>query len=415
MFALIDCNNFYVSCEQVFNPRLKKKPVVVLSNNDGCIIARSPEVKALGVEMGAAVFKYRELFAKEKVEVLSSNYTLYGDMSARVMSILDELGYPLHIYSIDEAFLQLPSLSAQELENLAHFIKERIYQWTGLPVSIGIAPTQTLAKAANKIAKKTSSICVFANIEDVDRPLSTFPVQDLWGIGRKLGAFLNDEGIRTALQLKSCSDAWIKKHLSVSGLRLVWELRGISCIEWEDIPSLPKTIVSSRSFGKEVTSIEVLKQAVATFTSRAAEKLRTNNALAGFLSVFVTTNPFGKNPLYSNTASLNLASPTSYTPDLIHSAHLILDSLFKEGYSYKKAGIMLGDIVSNAGQQLDIFNPINPKKDTVMRIVDEINHSFGKGALTLGAEGVDKPWKGAASRCSQQFTTRWDEILHVEA
>ncbi len=407
--ALIDCNNFFASCEQMFNPKLLGKPLVVLSSNDGCIVARSKEAKALGIGMGVPAFKYRELFYREKVEILSSNFALYGDMSERVMATLEQFGFPLEIYSIDEAFLRLPPM---DFEALGHEIRNTVKQWTGLPVSIGIGSTKTLAKAANKLAKSGAGVVALKTEEEITKRLKDFPVGDLWGIGAGYTQRLKEGGVYTALQLKNASDAWIKKTLSVGGLRTAWELRGIPC-ETEG-SELPKTVVCSRSFGKEVCTFNELQEAVASFAALAGERLRNQEVACSHLSVFATTNRFHQD-YESKSASIRLSSPTSYTPELIKRALQALGSIFQEGRAYKRAGVMLADLVSERERQLDIWSGSLEKKESVMHLLDEINHTYGKKAIHFAAEGIAPAWKPQSSKRSPQYTTCWDEIPVAKA
>ncbi len=408
-FALTDCNNFFASCEQLFNPKLQGRPVVVLSNNDGCIVARSKEAKALGIAMGTPAFKYRELFFREKVEALSSNFALYGDMSERVMTTLEQFGFPLEIYSIDEAFLRVPEM---DFEAIGHQIRDTVKQWTGLPVSMGIGSTKTLAKAANKIAKGGAGVVALRTEEEIVKHLKDFPVRDLWGIGSGYAERLKEGGIYTALQLRNSSDAWIKKTLSVGGLRTVWELRGTPC-EIESA-ELPKTVVSSRSFGKEIYTLKDLQEAVATFASTAGKRLREQEVACTYLSVFATTNRFQQD-YDSRSASIRLSSPTSYTPDLIKHALQALDGIFQEGRAYKRAGVMCADLVSEHQRQLDIWSSGLDKKEALMHLVDEINHTYGKKTIHFAAEGMTPAWKPQSSKRSPLYTTAWEDIPVAKA
>lgn len=416
VFALVDCNNFFASCERVFNPKLIGRPLVILSSNDGCVISRSPEAKALGIKMGAPAFQHRDLFRQKRVVVLSSNFALYADMSARVMATLEQLGFPVHVYSIDEAFLKLPPLADAELKKIGKHIRETVRQWTGIPIAAGIAATKTLAKAANELAKKLGSgVLAITELEARDRALATLSVEDIWGIGPSHSAFLHDHGIDTALELQKSPDEWLKKHLTIGGLRTVWELRGISSIEEEDDEALAKSIVCSRSFGRDVTELSDLKEAVATYASRIGEKLRAQEALAGFLSVFITTKHYGTKPYYSQSAYVRLPVPSSFTPDLIHHAIHALETIFKKGYSYKKAGVYVTDIVTENALQLDIWSPITAlrKKESLMHVMDKINLEYGKKSLIFASEGIDQSWKSKSIRRSQLFTTSWDQLPTV--
>lgn len=419
LFALVDCNNFYVSCERVFNPRLWNQPVVILSNNDGCVIARSNESKALGIPMGAPAFKYRDLFKKQRVFVLSSNYELYGEMSHRVMQTLAPFAPEMEIYSIDEAFLQMDPSASANLAEESRKIKQTVYQWTGIPVSIGIAPTKTLAKAANRHAKKKLPQEGFFIMNDPDlqkRILSDMPVEDVWGIGRQITAKLNRFQIYSAWDLASTDDAWIKKHLTVVGLRTVWELRGTPCLSLEEVPAPKKSIVCSRSFGVEVTEETEMAEALASYTARAAEKLRQQGSAASFIEVFLCTNRFKEGPSYANGAQLVLPQPTDYTPHLIHLAKHALHKIFRSGFAYKKVGIMLGGLVPNGSFQQDLFYEPQlsvQKQRQLMQLMDRTNRRYGKDTLKFAAQGVAQRWKMQRNRCTPHFTTRWEDLLSI--
>lgn len=415
IFALVDCNNFYVSCERVFNPKLEEKPVIVLSNNDGCVVARSDEVKALGVKMGIPVFKCKDLIKKHRIHVYSSNYALYGDMSQRVMDTLAQFTPDLEIYSIDEAFLSLSGFTSLNLTQYGKHIKNTIKKWTGIPVSIGIGPTKTLAKIANHIAKKNPQFEGVFDITEhpqIDVLLDSIEVADVWGIGYQYSQFLNQNGIYTALQLKNAPDKWIKKHLTVVGLRTVDELRGISCIPLEQVAPPKKGIISSRSFGRPVETLPELKEAVATYVSRAAEKLRSQKSVASCVHVFLTTNRFKDEPQYSNYATFWLPIPTAYTPDLIHYAHQNLGKMFKPGYRYKKAGIMLTGILSQQQVQLNLITPsYHPSREKIlMKTIDQINARWGSDTVKYAVAGIQRLWKMRQSKKSPRFTTHWKEI-----
>jgi len=391
------------------------RPLVILSNNDGCIVARSAEAKALGIPMGAPAFHYRELFQRQKVIALSSNYILYGDMSHRVMSTLEQFGHPVDVYSIDEAFLSLPLLPPSELMEIGTHIRQTIKQWLGLPIAIGIAATQTLAKAANKIAKKNKQGVMTLTEENIlDTHLAELLVEDIWGIGRGHSATLHKKGITTALQLKNCDDLWIKKQCGVQTLRTVWELRGIVCSQEEDKNALSKSLISSRSFTKPLLTLSELNEAIATFASIAGEKLRAEKACAGFVSVFLASSPFNtQQPYYSNAIHIRLPSPSAYTPDLILAAQNGLKNIFKQGIAYKKAGICLGEIIPEFGMQLDLWTPLEKldKKRVLMEKIDALNQKWGKKSIFYAAEGVNPSWKPQHSRSSPHYTTSWKDLI----
>lgn len=416
VFALVDCNNFYASCERVFRPKLRNVPVVVLSNNDGCVIARSKEAKQLGIPMGAPAFKYAEIFRQQGVAVCSSNYTLYGDMSSRVMQTLSRFSPDIQVYSIDEAFLLFEPHRAKEVSGE---LRKTVQKWTGIPVSVGIAPTKTLAKVANHCAKKnTESDGVFLLVDPAlqESILRELPVGEVWGIGRQIAETLNRHSIRTAWQLREAEDGWIKKHLSVVGLRTVWELRGVSCLELEDAPQSKKSIMCAKSFGRPVFELCELEEAVAAYMARAAEKVRLQKSVAGFIQVFLTTNPHQFEEYYGNRAQVVLPQPTAYTPDLIHYAKQALKSIFVPGLRYKKAGVLLGGFEAEGGFQLDLFEAndhLLEKQRAIMSLMDKANKQYGKKVLRMAAEGAKQPWKARASSCSPRFTTQWDELVKV--
>jgi DNA polymerase V len=397
-YALIDCNNFFVSCERVFNPKLLHRPVVILSNNDGCVISRSKEAKDLKIPMGAPAFQYRETFSRNNVAVLSSNFALYGDMSERVMTVLEDFGFPMEIYSIDEAFLEVDS------DTIALEIRSRVHRWTGIPISVGIGATKTLAKVGNDLAKKRDDgIC---HLSDPAPIFMQLPVQEIWGIGAQIACSLNQLGIYYVGELIGQSDAWIQKHFSVALLRTVLELRGISCLGLEELAPPKKGIVCSRSFGKLISSLEDLKEAVATFTAHGAEKLRNQYSVAGYMTVFV----IGKDR-FPRSASRALTQPTSYTPHLISHAHQLLSELYHDGQSYRKAGIMFHNISSQDETQLDLFQALGSRD--LMNIVDEINRKKRKKAIFFAAEGTSSAWKPLSGHQSPHFTTEWKQLLII--
>lgn len=401
-YSLVDCNSFFVSCERLFNPKLERRPVVVLSNNDGCVIARSKEAKAIGIPMGAPAFECRQLFLRYNVAVLSSNFSLYGDISCRVMETLESFGYPLEVYSIDEAFMEIP----QNLEiAFGEEVRKKVLQWTGIPISIGIGSTKTLAKLGSDLAKKCPS-GVYA-IDDPYAALTNVPVEEIWGIGSQLGNTLRGYGIQTAGQLIRSDLTWLQKKFSVSLVRVVTELQGTPAFELEEAPPPKKGIISSRSFGRIVTALEELQEAVASFIAIAARKLRAQESAALQLSVFL----YDKDRRVES-ASTSLSIPSSFTPELIHHAHRLLSLLYLPGKSYKKAGIMLQDFVSDKEIQLDFF--AKPQNEKLMKLVDRINRVHGDGTLFFGAEGTHQSWSSIRKNISSHFTTRWDELLTIQ-
>lgn len=414
IFALVDCNNFYASCERVFDPSLRKKPVVVLSNNDGCAIARSQEAKDIGIKMGQPFFEWEHLVKSHDIKVFSSNFTLYGDMSRRVMTVLKGFSPDIEVYSIDEAFLLLSGMNVDH-EPYGREIRSRVLQWTGLPVSVGIAPTKTLAKAANHMAKRQKfrqGVCSLLDPAARDAALKELPVDEIWGIGRKKMKFLNGYGIINAGQLAGADDAWIKKHLSVVTLRTVYELRGISCTDFEQAEPDKKTIATTRSFGKEVTTFEELNESLSAYVARAAEKMRRQGSKAGFMLVFVETSPF-KGEYYGNSGSLNLPDPTAYTPELMKYAECLLRSIYKGGKVYKRAGVILGDFTKEENQSFDLFEDreADLKRVQLMKAMDAINK--GEKRVLFAKEGLKKPWFMRQARRSGRFSTRINESVVV--
>lgn len=415
LYALIDCNNFYVSCERVFNPKLNNKPVVVLSNNDGCIIARSNEAKALGIPMGAPLFEYQPLLRRHNVTVYSSNYALYGDMSARVMATLNQLCPDMEVYSIDEAFLVLKLPASTNLLEYATTIRNQVMRWTGIPISVGIAPTKTLAKVANRIAKKNPACNgVFLLPKDPDAILKKIAVADIWGVGRQYAKLLQRFGMHTAYDLKNADDRWIKKRMTICGLRTVHELRGIVCYSLDQNPESKQSIACARSFGKPTAELADLKEAVATYTARAAQKLRAQKSVASALYVFITTKHYSKYR-YAKGICMPLAVPTAYTPTLIEYAHRGLAAIYKSEYYYKKAGVILLDFVDEQHTQADLFLPAPSSTQTnCMRMLDHINKKWGRKTVHFAAEGIKKPWLMRQSQKSAPFTTDWENLLKVK-
>ena len=412
-YFLIDCNQFYVSCEQVFNPKLRGKPVVVLSNNDGCVVARSKEAKALGIPMGAPAYQYATFFKEKNVTVCSSNYSLYGDMSQRVMETLSCFSDHMEEYSIDEAFLLT---SHDNPLSFAREIKQRILRWTGIPVSVGIGKTKTLAKVAGDLAKSKGGVFYFEGPAQIDATLSALPPEDIWGIGPRLSAQLKSYGITTALAFKEAPDDWLKKQFSITALRTAWELRGISCLSLQETAPARLSITRSRSFGSPVTSLHDLSEALASYTATAANMLREEKLLPSFLTVFLTTSPFQENS-YSNTTTISLSQPTSFTPHLIEKAKAALRTIYRPGYRYKKVGIVFGGLVSEKCYQGDLFSfslAQNAQQKKAMQLLDNLNRSFGKNALRFAAEGLTQSWKMKQDNTSSRFTTSWRELLTID-
>jgi len=417
VYALVDCNNFYVSCERVFDPSLKGRPVIVLSNNDGNAVALSNEAKALGIPFGAPYFSLARAIGKYRIAVRSSNYSLYGDMSRRVMDVLSACAPEMEIYSIDEAFLFLGGISG--VTGLGRAIREQVLAWTGIPVSVGIASSKTLAKLASRVAKKDPALGGVFNIAEAltDEVLASVRVEDVWGVGRQYKALLNGRGIRTALQLRDAPERWVKKNMTICGLRTVMELRGIPCIPLEDTPQPKKAIVSSRSFGRPVETLCEMQEAVASYVTRAAEKLRAQRGLARSMIVFIGTNPFRESdPQYSNGISCGFPVPLSYTPHMIRYGLRMIERIYRPGYRYKKAGVVIPDIVPEGERQLSLFHPPpDPARARLMETVDRLNREMGRGAVRFAAEGCGRAWSMRRSFLSPRYTTRWDEIAVVNA
>jgi DNA polymerase V len=416
VFALVDCNNFYASCERVFDPSLKQRPIAVLSNNDGCIVARSNEVKALGIPMGVPFFEQEALLKKHNVAVFSSNYQLYGDMSKRIMDSLRRFAPDMEVYSIDEAFLRLDYLQPRNLVEYCKTIRAKMLQWTGIPVSIGIGPSKVLAKVANHVAKKRTDEGVFdiRSQQVQDEILKTLDVEKIWGIAGRWAERLRRIGINNASDLRDASPTMIRKQLSVVGERILRELKGQSCIDLEDIQPR-KNIMSSKSFGKLLTKKGPIEEALANYSARACEKLRKQNSRAQAVYVFVQTNGFREtDEQYNNAFTCTLTIPTSDTRIIIEAAKFCLSRIYKPGYRYKKVGIMLLDLIPAALEQKHLFVDLDPRPgDHLMAIVDRINGDHGPDTLFFGAQGVAREWKMRCGSRSPRYTTQWDELLMV--
>jgi len=415
--ALVDCNSFYVSCERLFNPKIRKKPVIVLSNNDGCIISRSNEAKALGIKMGEPYFKAKDIIIKNKVEVFSSNYSLYGDLSRRVMRTLKKFGSPIEIYSIDEAFLDLSNFPDNQIESIGKEIKATVLQWTGIPTSIGIAQTKTLSKIANHIAKKKlSGVANLIGVENIDPILEKIDINDVWGVGKQLTKFYKKNGIYNAKQLKNKSNTWIKKNSNVLSSRTALELRGISCIHLETTTTKRKSCVVSRSFGKRVETFCELKEAVVNYCLNASEKIRSDSLVAKTITVFIRTSPFQKNfGYYSNSKTIDFAISTNNSIEIVKTAVFILENIFKNGYQYQKAGVMLTGL-SNANQKTNLFSSEKDEKiSTLMRSMDNTNFKYGRSALSLASAGVQKKWNMRRNHSSKIDTANFYNLPKIHA
>ena len=414
-FFLVDCNNFFVSCERLFDPSLIGKPVVVLSNNDGCVISRSNEAKALGIPMGAAAFECEAIFKKHKVRVFSSNFALYADMSARVMQTLAQLSSDIEIYSIDEAFLFVPYTT-----NFIKYGREMraiVKQHTGIPISIGIAPTKTLAKVANKLAKKHpeyGGVFDITNYPAIDTLLAEFPVADVWGVGRQYNKLLLGHSIKSAKDLKYAPDAWVRKKMTIVGLKMVLELRGIPCFGLVDEDPAKQSITVSRSFGRLVSGKREIAEAVASYMSRAAEKLRRGKQLASTITVFIGTSRYHDSERYFNALSFSFSRAVDYTPTLLDAARECLDGLYRPGLFYKKAGVLLHDLVSQDQMQLTLDEPHidYERQRDIMKMCDKINARFGN-VVSYASTGIDRSWKAKRLLKSAHYTTNWHELLEI--
>ena len=392
--GLVDCNSFYVSCERLFNPKIRRKPVVVLSNNDGCIISRSNEAKALGIKMGEPYFKAKDIIIKNNVNVFSSNYSLYGDLSRRVMRTLKRFNSDIEIYSIDEAFMDLSNFSDKEIEEVGKEIRSTVLKWTGIPTSIGIAKTKTLSKVANHIAKKTKAgVTSLIGIGNLDPILEKVEINDVWGVGRQLTKFYQKNGIYNAKQLKNKSNTWIKKCSNVLSSRTAMELRGISCIELEKTTSKRKSCVVSRSFGKRVENFQELKEAVASYCLNASEKLRSENLVAKALTVFVRTSPFQRNfGYYSNSKTIDFPIATNNSIETVKTAITILESIYRNGYRYQKAGVMFSGLSDENSKENLFASEKDEKINKLMRSIDKTNFRFGRRTLSIASAGIRKKW-----------------------
>ncbi|MBN2173593.1 MAG: Y-family DNA polymerase [Bacteroidales bacterium] len=419
IFALIDCNNFYASCEKIFNPSLEGKPVVVLSNNDGCVISRSEEAKAIGIKMGIPVFEIPDLIEKHKVHVFSTNYALYGDISQRVMNTLSRFCEQMEIYSIDEAFLDLSGFDIEKLAQFGNRIKSTVMKWTGIPVSVGIAPTKILAKLANHTAKtrpELNGVLNLMNHKEPDEILRSTNLSDIWGIGEKYEAFFSRNNINHAYDLKISDENRVKEHLGVMGQRIVLELRGKVCYPLNKNPDTKKEICTSRSFGHPIETYEELEQATTSYVSKVAQKLRKQNSLAQSLLIFIMTNKYASGPQYVNYKIIRFSNPTNNTQELLHYAVLALKALYKKGYKYKKSGVIVSDVIPQMGMQVDLWSNKNRAKlDKISKLIDDINNKAGMEKIKFAIQGTENGWKMRQHNLSPHYTTRWSDILQVDA
>lgn len=410
--ALVDCNSFYVSCERLFNPSIIKKPVIVLSSNDGCVISRSTEAKALDIKMGEPYFKVEKIVEKNNVKVFSSNYSLYGDISRRVMRTLKQFSPRIEIYSIDEAFLDLSSIKDKNLFEHGNKIRKTILKWTGIPTSIGIATTKTLSKAANHVAKKEKSgIVNLINSKQVDEILSKININDVWGVGRKLTKFYTKNGINTAYQLKNMHNSWIKKNTNVFGSRTAMELRGISCISLDIQQKKRKNCCVSRSFGRKVTKLEELEESITTHCLNATEKIRSDNQTTKRITIFIRTSPFQKDKnYYANTKDVDLPIETNDSIELVKQALIALKYIYKKGYRYQKTGIILSGLNDINIYKKNLFSSINSeeKRTKLMKAIDCTNIKYGRYALSIARAGLKKKWNTKRQHSSKIDTACFD-------
>jgi len=415
--ALVDCNSFYVSCERLFNPSINKKPVVVLSNNDGCIISRSTEAKILGIKMGEPYFKVKKIIKENDVKIFSTNFALYGDISRRVMKTLKQFSPQMEIYSIDEAFLDLSSIKNENLLEYGYKIRKTILKWTGIPTSIGIGTTKTLSKAANYIAKKEKSgVIDLINSKQIDEFLSKIKINDVWGVGRQLTKFYIKNGINTAYNLKNMHDGWIKKNTSVFGSRTAMELRGIPCISLEPHEEKRKNCCVSRSFGRKVTKLEELKESITMHCLNAAEKIRIDNQTVKKITVFIRTSPFQKEEnYYANSKDIDLPIRTSDSIELVKQALIALKYIYKKGYKYQKTGIIFSGLNDMQTYKKNLFSSINneEKRKKLMKAIDYTNFKYGRHSLSIAQAGLKKKWNIKRQHSSKIDTACFDFLPTV--
>jgi len=419
MFALVDCNNFYASCERVFRPDLIGKPIVVLSNNDGCVIARSNEAKALGIPMGAPAFQYEHVFKKHHVEVFSANFPLYGDMSNRVMSILSDFTPDVEIYSIDEIFLQLEGLPYQDLWEYGQQMRKKVQQWTGIPISVGIAPTKALAKVANRIAKKfpekTQGVYWIQTEEKRIKALRWLKVEDVWGIGRRHARKLHLLQVFTAYDFTQLPDSWVQKHMTIVGLRLKHDLQGIRSLELEDIKP-KKNIATTRSFETNYTELHELKERVSTFAFSCAEKLRKQKSCCRAFTLFLHTNPHRHElAQYNPVITVKLPFATQSGIELSRFATRALEQIFRPGFLYKKAGVIIQDFVPEQTVQTTLFESRNDKHIPLMQTIDRLNQAFGQAKIKLASHDLQRTWKMKQEKLSPRYTTQLSDVITIYA
>ena len=418
MIALADCNNFYASCERVFRPKLNGKPVVVLSNNDGCVIARSNEAKALGIKMGEPAFKSRDIFKRNGIHVFSTNFALYGDFSNRVMSILSDSVPSIEIYSIDEAFMNFRGIPKKKEFGIE--LREKVLQWTGIPISIGIAPTKTLSKVANSIAKKQrkNGVCVLMDKNETLEYLKLFPVENLWGVGRRFSQMLQNNSIQNAYELTQKSDHWLQKHMSIVGLKMVKELRGEPCFDMVNGWRRKKSILTSRTFGHEIDNFKGLAQALSTYASMCAAKLRKEGSCAKTINIMIFTNPFKQNHRmnYKGSKTIILDTPTNDGLEIVSRCIDALRSIYRRDCIYKRAGVIVSDIVPQSQVQLTFFHKHAniEKRQNLMTAVDKLNDRYGRMKVRFAINGFEKKWHLRQEKLSPCYTTRISDLLKVK-
>jgi DNA polymerase V len=412
--ALIDCNSFYVSCERLFNPKIKNVPVVVLSNNDGCVISRSTEAKKIGIKMGEPYFKVKELVRKNNVQIFSSNYSLYGDLSRRVMKVLKGFSDKIEIYSIDEAFIDLSHIKDENIEDYGKKIRERVLKWTGIPTSVGISCTKTLSKVANHVAKKNKTGVIFLK-DNIDDVLKNFDISDIWGVGRQLSKLYIKNGINNAYKLKNISNSWVKKSTNVLGAKTVMELRGISCINLETEETKRKSCCVSRSFGRKIESLNKLKESITTHCLNAAEKIRNDNQTTRSITVFIRTSPFDKNrKYYSNSLTIDLPVATNNSLELVKVAIEGLKKIYKYGYFYQKAGVILSKLSEAGEKNLNLLTPIlENKSQTLMKAIDVTNAKYGRNVISVAQAGINNSWKMRREHSSKIDTASFDSLPKI--
>ena len=414
--ALVDCNSFYVSCERLFNPKIQHKPVVVLSNNDGCVISRSNEAKNLGIKMGEPYFKVKNLIKEKKVYIFSSNYALYGDLSRRVMKILKTFSSNVEIYSIDEAFIDLSFMDESKIEKYGKEIREKVLKWTGIPTSVGISSTKTLSKVANHIAKKEKTGVMYL-YKNIDQRLKKFHISDVWGVGKQLSKFYIKNGISNAYQLKNVSNTWVKKGTNVLGSRTAMELSGVTCIDLEIHEEKRKNCCVSRSFGEKIKTLQKLEEAVTTYCLNAAEKIRGDSQVCKRMTVFIRTSPFNRNKIYySNVETIDLPIATSNSIELIKNAKKILKKIYKPGFFYQKAGIILSKLKDSSSNDINLLTPLLDKKSkNLMKVIDVANMKYGRHTISIAHAGTKKNWKMRRGHSSKIDTASFAYLPKISA